>query len=144
MNFDLPKDRPHRRHNPLTNEWVLVSPHRAERPWQGKIEERAEPTALSYDPSCYLCPGNRRAGGLLNPRYRSTFVFDNDFGALRADSSPIKVDQDGKGLLVAASEGGICRVVCFSPRHDLTISQMDAEGVRTVVESWTEEYRTLG
>src|SRR6266511_5556256 len=112
---------PHRRYNVLTRDWVLVSPQRTERPWQGQIEA-AKPEKLSeYDPGCYLCPGNERAGGARNPAYTHTFVFDNDFAALRSETPAEKY---AEGLLSAEGEPGICRVVCFSPRHDLTISAM--------------------
>ena len=110
--FDWTKD-PHRRFNPLTREWVLVSPHRTERPWQGQMEEEAPPQP-EYDPQCYLCPGNTRAGGVRNPAYTSTFVFDNDFAALKPGTPLDRFEQDG--LLIAESEPGVCRVVCFSPR----------------------------
>src|SRR3979409_1466758 len=117
--FDWTRD-PHRRCNPLTREWVLVSPHRTDRPWQGQTEPDAAPAQPAYDPTCYLCPGNPRAGGVLNPAYTSTFVFDNDFAALKPGTPPSHFYKDG--LLVAESEPGICRVVCFSPRHNLTIA----------------------
>ena len=85
--IDLAKIRevPHRRFNPLTRDWVLVSPHRTQRPWQGQTERQPEERELRYDPHCYLCPGNERAGGARNPQYDSTFVFDNDFAALKPD-----------------------------------------------------------
>src|SRR5579863_8147385 len=113
----------HRRFNPLTREWVLVSPHRTERPWQGQTEPTQVGPSQAYDPSCYLCPGNVRAGGQRNPAYNGTFAFNNDFAALQPETSPVQLDVDEKGLVVAQSESGICRVVCFSPRHDLTLSQ---------------------
>src|SRR5215470_4921937 len=113
---------PHRRFNPLRGEWVLVSPHRAERPWQGQVESVAPETQQTYDADCYLCPGNVRHGGQRNPAYSSTFVFDNDFAALHRDTPPGGVEE--RGLLRAESEAGICRVVCFSPRHDLTLARM--------------------
>ncbi len=133
---------PHRRFNPLTREWVLVSPHRADRPWQGQVEKPAAPPALEYDPHCYLCPGNARAGGVRNPPYQSTFVFDNDFAALKPDA-PLE-REDRNGLLLAESEPGICRVVCFSPRHDLTIADMDPAALRIVVDTWVAQYIELG
>jgi UDPglucose--hexose-1-phosphate uridylyltransferase len=134
---------PHRRFNPLTGEWVLVSPQRTQRPWQGQIEPSPAPTLLSYDPTCYLCPGNRRAGSARNPAYTSTFVFENDFAALRADT-PAQEFHEERGLLAARSERGVCKVVCFSPRHDLTLGQMAAEDIGKVVEVWAKEYVTLG
>ena len=139
--FDLTR-HPHRRYNPLTREWVLVSPQRTERPWQGQMEDVPQEHQLQYDPECYLCPGNSRAGGMRNPPYTSTFVFENDFAALRPDTPSGKLDESG--LLVAESEQGICRVVCFSPRHDLTIARMEVAGLRRVVDTWTEQYVELG
>jgi UDPglucose--hexose-1-phosphate uridylyltransferase len=135
---------PHRRLNPLTHEWVLVSPHRAERPWQGQTEPQEPESTPPYDPNCYLCPGNMRAEGVRNPSYSHTFVFDNDFAALRPETSSARVDVDGKGILVAQSERGICRVVCFSPRHDLTLSHMSPAEIRRLIEIWVEEFQTLG
>lgn len=133
---------PHRRFNPLTREWVLVSPHRAQRPWLGKVEKPAAASQPSYDPSCYLCPGNERAGGERNPRYASTFIFDNDYPALLANAPAIETDEGG--LLVARSERGICRVLCFSPRHDLTIARMNPESMLEVVDCWASETVSLG
>ena len=139
--FDWKQD-PQRRLNPLTGEWVLVSPHRTQRPWQGQVEETDHTAQPEYDPSCYLCPGNERAGGARNPRYTSTFVFDNDFAALRPDTPPDRFDESG--LLVAQGEPGICRVVCFSPKHDLTIAHMEPGDLRHVVDTWAGQYRELG
>src|SRR5205823_9913979 len=116
---------------PLSREWVLVSPHRNDRPWQGSTEPPHSPEALPYDPKCYLCPGNERAGGARNPQYTSTFVFDNDFPALLPEAADFRVNT--RGLLVAESDRGICRVGCFSPRHDLTIPQMSIDAVTDVV-----------
>jgi UDPglucose--hexose-1-phosphate uridylyltransferase len=136
------KREPHRRFNPLTREWVLVSPHRTARPWQGQIEESAIAQQLPYDPQCYLCPGNTRVGGVRNPAYTSTFVFDNDFAALKPDTPPGRFDQDG--LLIAEAEPGVCRVVCFSPRHDLTVANMTLPDLRRVVDVWAAQFRDLG
>jgi UDPglucose--hexose-1-phosphate uridylyltransferase len=132
---------PHRRFNPLTREWVLVSPHRAQRPWLGKIEERSTAEQAAYDPTCYLCPANERARGIRNPKYPSTFVFDNDFPALLPDSPVVEANEGG--LIVAKSERGVCRVVCFSPRHDLAIGQMSAEAIREVVDCWASQTSEL-
>jgi len=139
--FDWKQD-PHRRLNPLTGEWVLVSPHRTQRPWQGQVEENARAAQPEYDPACYLCPGNERAGGARNPRYTCTFVFDNDFAALRPSTPPDRFEDSG--LLVAQGEPGICRVACFSPRHDLTIANMQPAEIRSVVDMWAEQYAELG
>lgn len=134
----------HRRFNPLTREWVLVSPHRAERPWQGQTEQEEVEPSQAYDPNCYLCPGNVRAGGKRNPPYAGTFVFNNDFAALQPETSAAKFDLEEKGIVVAQSESGICRVVCFSPRHDLTLSQMPLTEIRSLVDVWIEESHSLG
>jgi len=130
MELDDLSKLPHRRFNPLNREWVLVSPHRTQRPWQGQVEESAAPQASTYDPDCYLCPGNERAGGLRNPKYSSTFVFTNDFAALRPDVPRARIDEGSRGLLVSESEAGTCRVVCFSPRHDLTLPRMSLGRLR--------------
>jgi UDPglucose--hexose-1-phosphate uridylyltransferase len=135
---------PHRRLNALTNEWVLVSPHRATRPWQGEVAQLRTATEPAYDPSCYLCPGNTRAGGVQNPGYSNTFVFDNDFAALKPETTPARLDVDGMGLLVAEAEPGICRVICFSPRHDLTLATMPVDEIELVVRTWMEQFRELG
>ncbi|GAC1446338.1 MAG: UDP-glucose--hexose-1-phosphate uridylyltransferase [Pyrinomonadaceae bacterium] len=136
------KEQPHRRYNPLTQEWVLVSPHRTQRPWQGQVEEAAKVQQPVYDPACYLCPGNTRANGDVNRAYTSTFVFDNDYAALLPDTSDFQSNEDG--LLVAESERGICRVVCFSPRHDLTLARMSVGEIRQVVDVWAEQFVELG
>lgn len=136
---------PHRRYNPLTQEWVLVSPHRARRPWLGQVERPPEQGRLAYDPTCYLCPGNARAGGAQNPAYTGTFVFDNDFAALLPPGSPDTgapgetLQNDGPGLFRAEAVAGICRVVCFSPRHDQTLPELSPAGVEAVVQTWTEQ-----
>jgi UDPglucose--hexose-1-phosphate uridylyltransferase len=135
-------EHPHRRRNALTGEWVLVSPHRALRPWQGQVEKVAPPERPAYDPTCYLCPGNARAGGARNPAYAGTFVFENDFAALKPDGPDADVDVDG--LLVARAEPGRARVICFSPRHDLSLPDMEVDAITRVVELWTEEYLALG
>jgi UDPglucose--hexose-1-phosphate uridylyltransferase len=136
------KTDPHRRFNPLTREWVLVSPQRTGRPWQGQVEELAAETAPEYDPQCYLCPGNTRAGGVQNPHYTSTFVFDNDFAALKPDTGPDRFERGG--LLLAETEPGICRVVCFSPKHNLTMANMAVDDLRLVVDTWVDQFTDLG
>ncbi len=140
--MDFLQAAPHRRLNPLTGEWVLVSPHRTERPWMGQTEARAGAEAPAYDPDCYLCPGNRRAQGAINPRYPYTFVFDNDFPALLPDENGGGLDRGG--LIVGEEERGICRVICFSPRHDLTLARMTVEDITRVVGVWAAQYRGLG
>lgn len=137
------KEVPHRRFNPLTRDWVLVSPHRNQRPWQGQTEREPEERGLRYDPHCYLCPGNERAGGVRNPQYDSTFVFDNDFAALKPSIPHSDVGDRGRGIFIAEAESGLCRVVCFSPRHDLTLAQMDVPAIRTVVDAWAGQYLEL-
>ena len=132
---------PHRRLNALTREWVLVSPQRTERPWLGKVERTSPQQAKTFDPTCYLCPGNSRAGGVKNPQYARTFVFDNDYPALVPEVPQIEAEKSD--LIVARPERGICRVVCFSPRHDLTVSCMDLPDLRQVVNVWIEQYQQL-
>jgi len=131
-----------RRLNPLTGEWVLVSPHRAERPWLGQVEASSSESQLAYDPTCYLCPGNERARGVHNPKYDSTFVFDNDFPALLPGT--VKAELNEKDLIVTQTESGICRVVCFSPRHDLTLSGMTFAETRLVIDVWADQFSDLG
>ena len=135
---------PHRRFNPLTRDWVLVSPQRAQRPWQGQVETAESATALRYDPTCYLCPGNERAGGVRNPKYESIFVFTNDFAALKPEVQPARHDDSGRGLLLSESEAGICKVVCFSPRHDLTLARMTVPEISSLVDIWAKEYSEIG
>lgn len=130
-------EHPHRRFNPLTGEWILVSPHRTKRPWQGQIEKTVTNDLASYDPACYLCPGNERAGGKVNPDYNSTFVFENDFAALYPQ---VSTESFNENLLLAESEKGLCRVICFSPDHSLTLARMSAEAIEKVVECWTEQF----
>jgi len=119
-----------------------VSPHRLKRPWQGREEETADEQRPEYDPDCYLCPGNERAGGASNPEYKDTFVFTNDFSALKPDVPSEEYNE--RDLLIARGEKGTCRVICFSPRHDLTLPEMDPGQVRKVVDLWVDEYAELG
>jgi UDPglucose--hexose-1-phosphate uridylyltransferase len=136
--------RPHRRFNPLTGEWVLVSPQRTQRPWQGRSEEVAGGARPAHDSGCYLCPGNARAGGAANPRYTGTFVFDNDFPALTAaDTGAATSSHDGP-LLRSEGVSGLCRVVCFSPRHDLTLAEMSPADITTVIDTFADEIAALG
>jgi UDPglucose--hexose-1-phosphate uridylyltransferase len=137
-------ESPHRRWNALKREWVVVSPHRTQRPWQGQTEEIVAPAVLRYDPACYLCPGNTRAGGHETPKYAGTYVFENDFAALKPGVVKATLDEDGAGLIKAETESGVCRVLCFDPRHDLTLATMDVAAIRRVVEMWAEQAAELG
>jgi UDPglucose--hexose-1-phosphate uridylyltransferase len=140
---------PHRRLNPLTGEWVLVSPQRTSRPWLGQVEKLPVEDLLQYDPTCYLCPANERAGGIRNPDYDGTLVFDNDFAALvpdrgaHSDASAHRPPST-VSLLLSEAELGICRVICFSPRHDLTLPELAFSAVEQVVASWSRESADLG
>lgn len=136
-------DTPHRRWNPLKNRWVLNSPHRMARPWQGQTEHIAQPSAVSYEPTCYLCPGNARAGGAQNPDYKDVFAFQNDFSALLPNDIPVEEFSGVNGVIKAQTEKGICRVLCYSPRHDLTLADMDISAIGRVIQLWKEEYQTL-
>ncbi len=128
----------HRRFNPLTREWILVSPHRSKRPWLGQVEKRTSEAVPAYDPECYLCPGNERAGGIKNEAYTGTYVFNNDFSALLPEIQSDK-ENNQHPLMRAESESGICRVVCFSPRHDLTLPELDIPTISNVIQTWTRE-----
>ncbi len=140
-------DVPHRRLNPLTREWVLVSPHRARRPWLGQVEKVPPSDLPGYDPTCYLCPGNERVGGVRNPPYTSTFVFDNDFPAL-LPAEPVPSDDvpaaAAPHLFTLEPVAGACRVVCFSPRHDLSLPELSLAEVEAVVRAWIAQTRDLG
>ncbi len=138
MNFG---DFPHRRYNPLTDEWVLCSPHRTNRPWQGQVEKPPLENLSLYDPKCYLCPGNERVGGMKNPVYHSTFVFTNDFPSLMPGEENWIINEGG--LIQAHAEPGTCRVICFSPRHDLTLPLMELTDIRNVIDTWANEITEL-
>lgn len=146
-NFDINED-PHRRYNPLINEWVLVSPHRSKRPWQGQNETVFSDSLPEYDAACYLCPGNVRANGVKNPAYEHCFVFENDFAALKHDeifSENQRNSESAKQTFFRAQpERGISRVVCFSPKHNLTLPEMEVEAIENIVETWQKEYTDLG
>ena len=134
---------PHRRYNPLLRQWILVSPQRTERPWQGETSKSAAGTGLAYDPACYLCPGNARSGGARNPAYTGVFAFDNDFPALLSDLQP-EAQPNASPLLVAQPERGRCRVLCFHPNHSLTLARMTVAEIAAVVDAWAGETAALG
>lgn len=140
--FEINED-PHRRYNPLINEWVLVSPHRAKRPWQGQNEKIISDVLPQYDPTCYLCPGNVRANGIHNPDYKEAFVFENDFAALKQDEIDCEEDQNTT-FFKAQPERGISRVVCFSPNHNETLPEMSVEVIENIIQTWQQEHTTLG
>ncbi len=133
--------QPHRRYNILTDEWVLVSPHRTKRPWQGKTDKSVTVKKEKYDESCYLCPTNKRASGDVNPDYPGTYSFNNDFAALLQDTEENTFD---KGLLKASTESGLCKVICFSPNHSLTLPLMSISEINNVISLWKKEYEELG
>lgn len=138
--FDL-SEHPHKRLNLLTGDWILVSPHRMKRPWQGKVEDLLKDERPVYDAGCYLCPGNKRSDGSINPAYKDVYVFTNDFAALLTDTPTGEVSKDG--LLIAKSETGICRVICFSPDHSLTLPMMSEAAIEKVIELWQKEFTQL-
>jgi UDPglucose--hexose-1-phosphate uridylyltransferase len=133
--------KPHRRQNLLTGEWVLVSPHRVGRPWQGETGSSAAPEALTYDPACYLCAGNTRVGGVVNPAYDGVWVFDNDFPALLGPDG--EASQPADSILVAEPETGVCRVICYTPDHSKTMASMTWAEITSVVEVWTAQWQEL-
>ena len=137
--FD-PADHPHRRRNLLTGRWVLVSPHRAKRPWQGETADPAPRGGPSYDPGCNLCPGNPRAGGTVNPDYAATLVFPNDFPALMPDTPG---PHTGDDLLVMAPARGTARVICYSPDHAATLPDLDTAAVRALIDTWADQSAEL-
>ncbi|WP_293894716.1 MULTISPECIES: UDP-glucose--hexose-1-phosphate uridylyltransferase [unclassified Sphaerochaeta] len=134
----------HNRYNPLLGEWVKVSPHRTKRPWNGQVEKPNLEELSRYDSTCYLCPGNKRSSGERNPEYKDVYVFDNDFASLLPTTPNDRMQTGPNGLLKAYGERGRCRVVCFSPRHDLTLSRMSTADIEKVLSAWTEEYEKLG
>jgi len=136
-------ENPHRRLNILTGEWVLVSPHRTKRPWQGKEEKSAVKLQPEYDSKCYLCPGNERAGGIKNPNYASTFVFNNDFSALLPNVKNTNVSNENR-LFKSENISGECRVICFSPKHNLTLAEMKKSEIMNVIDVWSEQITELG
>ena len=133
---------PHRRWNPLRQSWAMVSPHRAQRPWQGEVGQQATPSEIAYDPQCYLCPGNQRAGGAANPAYEGIFSFVNDYAALLPDS-PFLIESPASPLLLAKPARGLCKVLCFHPNHSLTLARMTRAEIRRVVDAWTVEYEEI-
>lgn len=133
---------PHRRYNPLTGEWVQVSPHRLKRPWQGQIETPPVGSLPKHDPNCYLCPGNRRTNGKMNPKYTKPYIFANDYAAILPEVPSIP--NGGQPLFQMDKVQGVCRVMCFSPRHDLTLPEMTVEGIEAVVKAWGEQTAVLG
>lgn len=143
MNLSLP----HRRYNPLTDEWILVSPQRATRPWLGAVEKVPQARRPEYDPTCYLCPGNTRANGAVNPQYTGVFVFDNDFPALLGmENEELRIEKTNSqfSMLNSQLETGVCRVICFSPRHDLTLAELPVAQIRAVVDTWVAQCEELG
>lgn len=142
MTIFPPSDHPHRRYNPLLDEWILVSPHRAQRPWKGSLEIVKDEELQMYDTDCYLCPGNKRTNGEKNPQYKHTFVFTNDFQAIMPNVPTTQ--QTISDIIKVEGVEGTCRVMCFSPRHNMTLSQMNTPAIRTVVDTWIDQMQELG
>jgi len=134
---------PHRRWNPLRRSWVMVSPHRTQRPWLGEVSKAAAPISVAYDPECYLCPGNKRTGGEVNPIYANVFSFVNDFAAV-LPNPPSHVDKTDSPLLAAEPVTGVCKVLCFHPNHSLTLATMDPADIRLVIDAWADETKEIG
>ena len=141
MDASIFDNYPHKRYNPLINSWVLVSPHRTKRPWQGQVEKTITDVRPAHDPTCYLCANNMRSNGEQNPDYPDVFSFTNDFSALLEEVPTVNNDSDE--LFKSKTERGLCKVICFSPRHDLTIPEMEETGIRKVVDLWCTEYQAL-
>ncbi len=137
-------ENPHRRYNILTGEWVLVSPHRTQRPWQGKKEKSTIEAKPEYDAGCYLCPGNTRANGNINPDYKTTFVFPNDFSALLPNQTEKRKPENKNKLFISENVWGECRVICFSPKHNLTLAEMSLSDINNVVNVWIKQFAELG
>ncbi|MDR6966685.1 UDPglucose--hexose-1-phosphate uridylyltransferase [Flavobacterium arsenatis] len=135
-------EHPHRRYNPLTDEWILVSPHRSKRPWQGQNESVSANTLPEYDPECYLCAGNKRSNGVQNENYSDTYVFENDFAALLQEE--VRDETPQSDLFQFKPERGINKVICFSPKHNLTLPEMEVEAIQKIIETWKTEYIELG
>lgn len=134
-------NQPHRRYDPLSDKWILLSPHRLSRPWQGE-EGEIEPSPPTYDPDCYLCSGNKRVTGETNPDYQGVHIFPNDFPALKPTND--HVDRQTENLFQSEAAGGECHVVCFSPDHSQTLAELTQDERVAVIEAWCEESEKLG